>query len=113
MKNKTLYPSVTVQIAADRLSMYTTLRKMHSDGKYYLQDIFKIWVINEPGFDPRFLDISKKIMDFYTEVYAVLIIGIIDLSLRDVEGNIIFKEDSDQTSEQDRVKNLCNPHFLP
>ncbi len=104
---KPIYPQIwgrqndTIQIIEFR----TFLRKKHTDGKYYLQEFYKKYrfELNEPlKTKDRIIEILNQI---HTEVYNNLIYGIINPALKTaIFDEPIFKLDSNQQEETERVK---------
>ena len=109
---KSIYPKIEIRDAIvvdsenkyNSLTLFTTLRKEH-EGKWYMWEFFKNWHL-------PFGDEKAKIQaleNFHSEVYFAIICGIVSEKLTDMYGHPIFKEDTRQISEVDRIKELL--HF--
>jgi hypothetical protein len=96
-----IYPSIeiishTIEGVGTTMSFDTTLRKKHR-GKWYLWKINRIWSYK---YD---FDLNTPLKIFHAEVYNVIILGKINTSLVDMDGNKIFKLDPNQQSEEERL----------
>ena len=99
---KTIYPKIDLRETEESLSILTTLRKEHN-GKWYLWNFYKQWELQDNS------DRQKLIEQFHQEVYFTIILGIVQEDITDMYGNLICKEDENQISEIDRIKDLL--HF--
>lgn len=117
-----IYPIVDIQIKegagaapgvlgnpnAVRISLRTRLRKKHSNGKYYLVDFRRDAIFS----DKRFEGISKAQEIFHMDVYAFIILGVIDekimIKREEMPDAPMFIIDPDQTPEEERLKKLYN-----
>lgn len=79
------------------LKLSTKIRKLHTDGKWYLMNVVK-YAINM-----KYEDVYKL---FIKEVYIYQILGIVNTDIVDSQGVAICKLDTDQQSEEDRIKSL-------
>ena len=77
--------------------LYTKIRKLHTDGKWYLMNIMK------HGVDMKHEDMFNL---FIKEVYNYQILGIVSTDVTDSEGNPICELDLDQRSEKDRLESF-------
>jgi hypothetical protein len=83
------------------LTLSTTLRKKHN-GKWYLWEFFKKHHL-------PFNDEASKIQAlnrFHSEVYFTVVCGKVSVNSVDHQGQKVFKEDTSQISESDRIKGL-------
>ena len=97
---KYIYPNVNIKShSIDGLGettlMETTLRKKYR-GKWYLWEFYKI--CHEYSSDK-----SSVVNTFHAEVYNHIILGKISLKLVNTQGERIFKLDSNQESEEERL----------
>ena len=97
-----IYPKIGLRESEHSLTISTTLRKEHN-GKWYLWKFYKQWKLQENS------DRQKLIGQFHQEVYFTIILGIVQEDITDMYGNLIYKEDENQISEIDRIKDLL--HF--
>ena len=97
-----IYPEIGLRESEHSLTISTTLRKEHN-GKWYLWKFYKQWKLQENS------DRQKLIGQFHQEVYFTIILGVVQEDVTDMYGNLIYKEDENQISEIDRIKDLL--HF--
>lgn len=104
MKN-TIYPNIDVKeatveeftITRKHIRLFTRIRKLHTDGKWYLMNVIK------EGVNMKYEDIFNQ---FIKEVYNYQILGIVSTRVNDIFGNPFCELDIDQRSEEERLKSF-------
>lgn len=95
-----IYPNILVENKDDLITLKTSLRKQH-DGVWYLWDIVKY---HQFTISPISIDFMSQIInDFHKQAYLALVLGKIDKSVLDFNGQPCFSEDEDQRSEEERL----------
>lgn len=104
MINK-IYPNIEFKSASvvegddinKHFRLFTKIRKQSADGKWYLMNIMK------HGVNMKYEDMFHQ---FIKEVYNYQILGIVSTDITDLYGNSICELDSDQRSEEERLKSF-------
>lgn len=109
---KYIYPNIeikqTIIEQTVKFNLFTTLRKIHSDGKYYLINFSRYSeykIDREDNSDVESFKIAT-LNQFHSEVYFKNAIGSPMPYLRDQMGNPIDVMDENQETEKDRIIKL-------
>lgn len=113
----TTYPDVFInrveikkgdEVTQVALKLFTRLRKQH-EGNWYFIPFYKEFLL--PPSNERELEAMSR---FNREVYIASLTHIIDPSIKRPNGELYFKIDESDISEEDRVKSLlCFPERNP
>ena len=104
MTNK-IYPNIEFKSASvvegdninKHFKLFTKIRKQSVDGKWYLTNVMK------HGVNMKYEDMFHQ---FIKEVYNYQILGIVSTNITDLYDNPIWELDSDQRSEEERLKSF-------
>jgi len=93
------------------IKIFTNIRKLHTDGKWYISKIFFDGKRSVATDDNIYLFRQESMNHFLSSVYNFQLLGIIDTTLRldndFYHGNDrVFVLDKNQDSEEERIKKL-------
>lgn len=81
----------------------STVRKLHTDGKYYLTDVYKSYQLTDDTRPLKAKIIHQLFRQFNFMVYMMLIHSAVQPELKNPLGWPIYSEDPDQTPDIERV----------
>jgi len=112
-KSEYIYPNIEfkddifLELGRNYFTMRTTLRKKHK-GKWYKWEFHNSFVLDIDDEKSKL----KLIHEFHSDIYLTLILGKVNLHLRENTGDLVFKEDKSQKTEIERVKYTVDVNYL-
>lgn len=102
-----LFPDYNITINSSgkwrEIRIETTIRKQNLEGLWFLQDIIEHVLINNDHFDEiESVFIAEK--KFIKNCYIMMVLGVVNDKILSFDGSPVFKLDSIQESEQERMK---------
>lgn len=91
------------EVLCTRTAIQTTVRKQHTDGKWYLNTVTES--VSSGASDD---DYDAAVKRFHFQVYWFLISGIINPDVTDELGQPMMPLDEDQRDEKERLQSLLS-----
>ena len=98
--NDVIYPEILFAEEADKMVVWTRLRK-RNNGIYYFWD-YKQARLVEPDAD-RAAEKEKLITQLHFEIYMIQVMGVIDKNARKEDNTPLWERDGSQKSEERRL----------
>jgi hypothetical protein len=101
MNDIAIYPKLKINISNyNQVSVETNLRKLHSDGKYYLTNFIRYDEVKDEHHN---VVVQKTMAAIIHEVYLFLMFGRMNVNLVSGNGEPLFTPDTNQRSEEYRL----------
>jgi hypothetical protein len=97
----------TSESGEKHIRYFTKLRKLHIDGKWYLQDVL------ERGIAKSLTDEQRILNQFLLSVHLAMTLGKVDLNCLYLNKQPVFELDEYQQSEEDRLTKITGWPPLP
>ncbi len=115
-ENKTYYPIMDISytpgsykdnnlkiVDGFEVTMATLVRLQNTDDEWYICPVIKHWVTDSKNYEKNS---NFFINSFLNDAYKASLFGVVDKTIRTIEGHYLFERDRCQINEKERIKEL-------